>query len=166
MAPNNIKLLAKMQEVGMNAALVKFGGIERALKPGERDLLTRWSEECARRSIAFLPVFNLFGGHEPAWVTGFVKYVGPPGVEYPRTPCFADEAFWARTITPRFLAIAEALRGKNLGGICLDVEMYGADFCCFHQPCYCDACLAQFLKSKGQAADALPGLADRVKSLT
>ena len=165
MAPGNIKLVPRMQEVGMNAALVKFGSLRPTLSPGQCSQMVRWADEGAILGISFLPVINLFGGYEPKWVRDFVRYVDPRGIEYLRTPCFADGDFWAKTVTARFTAISTALRGKNLGGICLDVEMYGADFSGYHRPCYCDACFSRFLRSRGPAGE-LPPPRERAKSLS
>jgi len=164
MGPGNIKLLPRMQEVGMNAALVKFGSLRPTLSPGQCSQMARWADEAARLGISFLPVFNLFGGYEPKWVRDFVRYVDHQGTEYLRTPCFTDGDFWAKAVTARFTAIAIALRGKNLGGICLDVEMYGADFSGYHRPCYCDACFSRFRRSRGEAGGLSPAR-DRAKSL-
>jgi hypothetical protein len=165
MSQGNLKLLPRMKEVGMNAALVKFGGIESTLRDNDRAKLIEWARACAASDQAFLPVFNLFGGHGPAWIKDFAPYVDKAGAKYTRTPCPYSRSFWERYIIPRFLAMAAALRGESLSGICLDSEMYGADFAGYSQPCYCDECFRGFLKAQGKGDQPLPPAAERAGAI-
>jgi len=165
MCESNLKLLPRMHEVGMNAALVKLGGIENPLTDGNRSSLLQFSRSCAQSDLSFLPAINLWGGHEEAWFPQWVRYVGQEGKTYGKTPCPSDRRFWEQCLAGRFAAIAEALRGEDLGGVLLDTEMYGADFTVYQAPCYCDACLTRFLKAQGREGQPLPAPAERAKML-
>jgi hypothetical protein len=152
----NRALLTQVHAAGMNAVMPKFGGIESPLKPPDAEALQAWSDDSAAQDLAFLPVFNFFGGHDPAWIRDYAHYVDGRGVELAHTPCPFDRAFWDRYITARFVAMAEALEGKPLAGILLDLEMYGADSTTYHEPCYCDACYGAFVRAHADRLNAVP----------
>jgi hypothetical protein len=152
----NRDLLSHVHAVGMNAVMPKFGGIESPLKPADADALRAWSDDCAGQDLAFLPVFNFFGGHEPAWIGDYAHYVDGRGAKLAHTPCPFDPGFWDRYVTARFVAIAEALEGKPFASILLDLEMYGADSTTYREPCYCDACYGAFVRAHADRLKAVP----------
>lgn len=156
MSAGNLKLLPKMAALGMNAAIPKFGAIQAPMRPQDAEKLAQWADECGRLNLAFMPVFNWWGGHEPSWIKDFNRVVTQTGRTLAKTPCPYTEAFWAKYITARFVAMAEAVGRRPLAGICLDMEMYGAESSGYYQGCYCDECFTRYLRAKGREAKLPP----------
>ncbi|MBM4050177.1 MAG: hypothetical protein FJ279_34205, partial [Planctomycetes bacterium] len=166
MNAGNLKLLPKMAELGMNAAIPKFGAIQTPMRPQDAAKLAQWADECARLNLAFMPVFNWWGGHEPSWIKDFNRVVTQTGKTLEKTPCPYTEAFWTEYVTARFVAMAEAVGPRPLAGICLDMEMYGADSVGYGQGCYCDECFTRYLKARGREVKLPPAdkRAEAIKS--
>ncbi len=165
MGPSDIELLPQMGQVGMNAAIVKFGGIENTIDDSTREMLRNWAGACRENGLAFMPVVNFWGGHEEKWIPDYARYVDSHGIEYPNTPCPNSRAFWQKCITERIVATAQALSGDRLNAICIDNEMYGADFTIYPGPCYCAECYKRFMVAQGHGDAAIPEPAQRAKAL-
>ena len=160
MGESNFKLLAKMSQNGMNAAIPKFGGISVPVSESSTAMLRKWAEECNRLNLAFMPVFNWWGGNEGRWINEYNHVVTGSGKYLEKTPCPYTKDFWDRCITPRFVAISRVLGERQLAAICLDMEMYGAESVGYQDGCYCDVCFARYIQAKGRSGK-LPPPADR-----
>ncbi len=135
---------------GLNAILVKFGGLEAPLRPESEKLFKQWADLCAKHGVGFWPVFNFFGGHEPKWVGQYRHHVTRQGNRLDRTPCPIDEDFWRRIIEARFVLLAELSRKYPMVGVILDLEMYGADATGYHGVCYSDYAIDRVLRAAGK----------------
>lgn len=162
MSESNFKLLVMMSQNGMNAAIPKFGSIEVPFSESSKAMLRKWSDECKRLNMAFMPVFNWWGRNEDRWIKDYNHVVTESGKYLEKTPCPYTQDFWDRFITPRFVAISQALGGRSLAAICVDMEMYGAEIVGYQGGCYCDACFARYYQAKGRSGK-FPAPADRAR---
>jgi len=150
MSVSDIKLLFWMSQNGMNAAIPKFGSIEFPVTGSSADMLRRWADECKRRNLAFMPVFNWWGRHEARWLMDYNHVVTESGRILGKTPCPYTQDFWDRSIIRRIVAIGQALEGRPVAAVLIDMEMYGAENRNYEGGCYCDICFARFNQAKGR----------------
>lgn len=162
MGSRNFNLLIKMSQNGMNAAIAKVGNIAVPIGVSDAIMLHKWADECERLNLAFMPVFNWWGGSETEWLKGYNHAVDESGKVLEKTPCPYTQDFWDRCITPRFVAISRALEERSIAAVCVDMEMYGAEETTYARGCYCDVCFARYMKAKGRSAMP-PARADRAR---
>ncbi|MBP1599381.1 MAG: hypothetical protein H6Q05_4758 [Acidobacteria bacterium] len=160
MGESNIKLLERMAQVGMNAAITKFGGIAAPVSDYDVALLKKWADECKRLNLAFLPVFNWWSINDATWLKNYNHVVTDSGIALDNTPCPYTQDFWDRSITPRVVAISQLVGEGANAAVGIDMEMYGAESLGYERGCYCDICFARYLQAKGLSG-GLPAPADR-----
>jgi len=141
--------IARMGQVGMNAVMPKFGGLQAPPTEANVERLRAWGEAARAADLHLLPVFNFRGGETEA-LLGERREVTIAGYTMERTPCPLDEAFWSRYILGRALFLAEHAQELGLTGAIIDPEMYGADHTGFSGACYCADCLREFLEAADQ----------------
>ncbi len=151
LGPKDQALLEPMARAGFNTVLVKIGDITVPLTDGSKELLNSWAKACAALGMAFCPTINMFGGHEPSWVKGYVPLVNDEGVVLPKTPDPLVREFWDKYVTARLTGIVEALGDCPPAAVMIDLEMYGAEHSTYLGLSYSDAALTPFL------ADQRPG---------
>lgn len=164
MGGKNFKVLGKMAQNGMNAAIPSFGSIPEPIPEFHAALLRKWADECSRRNLAFMPAIYWWGGDEARRFKYYNHVVTEKGQYLANTPCPYTRDFWDRCITPRFLAVCRAVGGRPLAAVCVDMEMYGGDHTGYERGCYCDGCFARYLQAKGLPGK-LPAPADRGKTI-
>lgn len=139
----NRAILAKMREAGLNAAWPKITNFNPiGADQNARNKIDQWAEACEKKGLQLWPSFNFAGGdNELKFFPEFRREVTVSGVVHQHTPCPADERYWQRVILPRCLMVAQMSRvRKNIAGVALDMEMYGADHAGYGAPCACEAC--------------------------
>lgn len=150
----DISLLEQMYARGMNAALVKFGDIESPISPDQLQLLLKWSIQCKKHHIKFIPVINLWGWNEKKWITPNDYFIYR-AKQKNKTPCPLDHNFYTKSIHNRLIELAKISKNLNIAGVVIDLEMYGADIKYFPEPCLCDHCFYKFLQQK-KIEDSVP----------
>ena len=153
---------ARMKSVGMNLLMPKFGGLQATPTEDNIKLLRQWGEAAKANGLHLMPVFNVRGG-ETEKLLNDRREVTAGGQVMKRTPCPLDEAFWTRYLLGRSVWLAQHAKELGLDGAIIDPEMYGSDHTTFNTACYCDDCLREFLKARGQAVpEPLPAPAQRL----
>ncbi|MCM3901961.1 MAG: hypothetical protein ND866_09670 [Pyrinomonadaceae bacterium] len=160
MSESNIILLERMAQVGMNAAITKFGGIAAPVSEYNAAFLKKWADECKRLNLAFVPVFNWWSVDDATWLKNYNHVVTESGKGLDNTPCPYTQDFWDRSIAPRFVAISQALGEGTIAAVGVDMEMYGAESLGYEGGCYCDICFARYLQAKGRSG-GIPAPVDR-----
>jgi len=164
MNESNIKLLERMAQAGMNAAIPKFGSIAVPVSESSVAMVRKWADECKRLNLVFLPLFNWWSVNDATWLKNFNHLVTDSGKVLENTPCPFTRDYWDRSITPRFVAISKALGEGAIAAVGVDMEMYGSEIADYTGGCYCDVCFARYLQWKGRSG-ALPAPADRARIL-
>jgi hypothetical protein len=160
MNESNIKLLERMAQAGMNAAIPKFGSIAAPVRESSTAMLRKWADECKRLNLAFVPLINWWSVYDATWLENYNPVVTDSGKVLENTPCPYTRDFWDRSITPRLVAVSQALGEGDIAAVGIDMEMYGAEIADYTGGCYCDGCFSRYLQAKGRSG-ALPAPADR-----
>ncbi len=139
----NRAILTKMRESGLNAAWPKITNFNpNGADQNARKKIEQWAEACEKEGLQLWPCFNFAGGdNELNFFPEFRREVTVSGVTHQHTPCPVDERYWQRVILPRCLMVAQMSRvRKNIAGVALDMEMYGADHAGYGAACACESC--------------------------
>lgn len=139
----NRSILAKMRLSGLNAAWPKITNFNpNGADINARNKIEQWADACEKEGLQLWPSFNFVGGdNELKFFPDFRREVTVSGIVHQHTPCPADELYWQRVVLPRCLMVAQMSRvRKNIAGVVLDMEMYGADHAGYGAACACDAC--------------------------
>jgi hypothetical protein len=160
MSASNISLLPKMAQVGMNAAIPKFDILGFPLSADLTGNLRQWANQCAQQNIVFMPVLNWWDARQGQYLTNYNHCVTDNGAVLANTPCPYSQSFWDSWITPRLLAMIQAVVNLPVGAVLIDLEMYNVEYTQYYHGCYCDQCYTRYMNKKGLSGP-LPPLADR-----
>lgn len=139
----NRSILTKMRLSGLNAVWPKITNFNPSgADLNARNKIEQWADACEKEGLQLWPSFNFVGGdNELKHFPDFRREVTVAGIVHQHTPCPADERYWQRVILPRCLMVAQMSRvRKNIAGVVLDMEMYGADHAGYGAACACEAC--------------------------
>ena len=143
---SNRAIIAKMRDAGLNAAWPKITSFHPSGEDeNARRKIEQWADACDKNGLQLWPCFNFVGGdNELKYFPEFRREVTLAGIVQQHTPCPADERYWQRVILPRCLMVAEMSRvRRNIAGVVLDLEMYGANHAGYGAPCACESCRTQ-----------------------
>lgn len=138
MGVNDMALLPKMFQNGLNTAMVVFGDLEAPMTLRNKKLITEWAEACHSAGLNFMPVFNYWGSEEKTWVKVYNNYF--TGNKAFNDPCPFSEETYKKLIHNRVVDLANCSKTSFIYGIILDTEMYGGDFITYTYLCYCGNC--------------------------
>ncbi|MCX7421566.1 MAG: hypothetical protein NT013_18750 [Planctomycetia bacterium] len=141
----NRTVLTKMRQAGLNAAWPKITNFNPiGADQNARKKIEQWADACEKEGLQLWPSFNFAGGdNELKFFPEFRREVTLAGIIHQHTPCPADERYWQRVVLPRCLMVAQMSRvRKNIAGVVLDLEMYGADHAGYGAACACESCRA------------------------
>lgn len=155
MGLNDIELLPKMAQNGLNTALVVFGSLHYPMTPQQSGLIRQWAGQCERFGLQFIPVINLWGHDEKYWVTPHYHFFYD-SKDFADTPCPTDEFVYEQVIQNRLVELAKLSLQIPIYGAVIDTEMYGAGLMGYpQQPCLCDHCFGGFQQSRHNS-DSIP----------
>lgn len=148
------QLLARLKQIGINTIISYGYGYDlETVKPA--------IAAAEKYGLHFFVAAFFRGGEEmPRTVEkGCRLFVREDGTQASKTGCPLDTRLWEATIFDRALPLAEyGKEHPQVAGFLTDIENYGAygdaAFSSF-QHCYCEGCLADFLKARNRKDDPL-----------